>query len=160
MTRWGVGPQWGGVTATYALFVVAAEQRWPGMAELPSSWHGVWMTAAAVLSMLGVGVCVTSLRKLNRGLRNGTLVIEGPFAVVRHPIYAAWILLLLPGLALFAESGRLLTVSVVAYLAFRAWIGKEDRVLESTFGAAYRAYRSKTPELFPRLLKGERSYLP
>jgi len=153
VTRWGVGPQWGRVTLMYAVLVVAAERIRPGMGDLPSSWHGIWLTGAGILLMLGAGVYMVTLQTLNLGLRNGALVTGGAFAVVRHPIYAAWILLLLPGLALLAESGLLLTVPIVAYLTFRAWIGREDRVLESKFGDAYRAYRLRTPELFPRLLK-------
>ncbi len=72
-------------------------------------------------------------------------------AIVRHPAYAAWILFVLPGLALVSRSWFLLMAPVVAWVGFKLSIRWEDTALDSAFGDTYRAYRSQVGELVPSL---------
>lgn len=153
MARWGVGPIWGLATLVYASVAVLAGRLRPDVVCLPPDLHGLWLAAGGILLLLGLGVYAVSLHALNEGFRKGVLVTKGPFAAVRHPIYAAWILLVIPAAGLLLESWLLLTTPVIAYLAFKTVIGKEDRALGSQFGDVYRQYRSKTPELFPRFAR-------
>jgi protein-S-isoprenylcysteine O-methyltransferase Ste14 len=71
------------------------------------------------------------------------------FGLVRHPIYSAWIVFLLPDLVLLTASWPLLPTPLVAYLAFKLLIGEEDRYLERRFGQAYLHYRSRVREILP-----------
>ncbi|KPK75902.1 MAG: hypothetical protein AMJ79_09255 [Phycisphaerae bacterium SM23_30] len=110
-----------------------------------------WALAIVGIGFLGAGMAlyVYSLRIFNPGYQKGQLVTEGPYSVVRHPIYAAWILLICPGLVLFFRSWPMLFVPLVAYVSFKASIHKEDDYLKDKFGPAYSDYRSKVDELFP-----------
>jgi len=83
-------------------------------------------------------------------LREGGLVTTGPFARCRHPLYATWILLILPGMCLLVGSWPVLTVPLVAYAAARVAVRQEERELASRFGAAYADYARSTPCLVPR----------
>ena len=77
------------------------------------------------------------------------LKTDGPFAVVRHPMYLA-IIVYHVGAALALESLSVLAVAavfVVPYTAIR--IGYEERVLHDGFGADYEAYAGRTPMLLP-----------
>jgi len=80
------------------------------------------------------------------------LATGGILAWSRHPIYAAWIVLLLPGLMLFTRSWPLLLTPLAAYAAFKSSIHEEDDYLAERFGRDYRDYRARVPELFPRRL--------
>ncbi len=77
------------------------------------------------------------------------LATTGIFKVVRNPIYSAWIALLIPGLALLARSWPLFLTPLVAYLAFKAKIGRENEYLEKRFGEDYRRYKAEVNELVP-----------
>jgi protein-S-isoprenylcysteine O-methyltransferase Ste14 len=77
------------------------------------------------------------------------LVTTGVFALVRHPIYSSWIVLIFPGLALLCRSWPLLGASLAAYIVFKTSIGKEDEYLDRRFGSAYREYRSRVNEIIP-----------
>jgi protein-S-isoprenylcysteine O-methyltransferase Ste14 len=130
---------------------MAAKHAWPDATSLPLLLYGLWTGLGIALILSGIAVYAVSLKVLNRGLRKGVLVTDGTFAIVRHPVYASWILLVLPGLSLVLNSWPLLVLPVIGYASFRMLIGIEDRYLASRFGAAYREYRLATGEIFPRL---------
>jgi protein-S-isoprenylcysteine O-methyltransferase Ste14 len=82
--------------------------------------------------------------------KHATLVTNGPYRWVRHPLYLAAILIvvsfsLLTASAFFAMIGGL----AIALLIVRS--GTEEAKLEERFGADYREYRSRTGFLLPRL---------
>lgn len=81
--------------------------------------------------------------------RGHELKTNGPFAVVRHPMYLA-VIVYHVGAALALESLSILAVAaafVVPYTALR--IVYEERVLREGFGERYEAYARRTPLLLP-----------
>ncbi|MDR0359055.1 MAG: isoprenylcysteine carboxylmethyltransferase family protein [bacterium] len=72
----------------------------------------------------------------------------GPYALVRHPIYAGFAGMV-TGTVLVAGFGRtaLWLPVTVAFVTWRVWA--EDRMLLRTFGDRYRAYRRRVPALLP-----------
>ena len=95
---------------------------------------------------------------------NHALVTRGPYAVVRHPGYAAWVammggnaLLLLSRGSLFRESGLDRTlggcVAVYGTLGYVVLVGwhllsrmeKEDTVLRGEFGEQWDQWAQRTP---------------
>jgi protein-S-isoprenylcysteine O-methyltransferase Ste14 len=147
--RWGVGPRIDLPCLLYSgsgIFLSLANPGWFRIASAPS-----WPAAACGTGLMiaGAALYVTSLLLLNRNMKRGKLATNGPYRFVRHPLYASWILCIVPGVALIFESWFILTVSVVAYAFFRVFIHEEEDALESMFGEAYERYRSSTPALFP-----------
>ena len=89
------------------------------------------------------------LRQLFGGERTGPppLIETGLYRWVRHPAYAAGLLIiwLLPRMS---TNFLALDAGLTAYL----WIGSllEERKLVQEFGRAYRAYQRRVPRLLPR----------
>jgi protein-S-isoprenylcysteine O-methyltransferase Ste14 len=86
-----------------------------------------------------------------RADRLGPLVMTGPFARVRNPLY-------LGNMAIwtgFAISARLawLAIPLLALLAlsYHAVVRWEEHLLESRLGEPYRTYRSRVPRWLPRM---------
>jgi protein-S-isoprenylcysteine O-methyltransferase Ste14 len=78
------------------------------------------------------------------------LVTSGPYRFVRHPIYSG-ILLGVLGTALATNGYWLIVFAVVgAYFLYSARV--EERLLTSTFPAAYPGYRLRTKMLIPFIL--------
>jgi protein-S-isoprenylcysteine O-methyltransferase Ste14 len=148
-SRWGIGPGLGIVTAAYMLLATGLTYCFPNLLTMHPVPRRTFYGAAVVLGFSGAMIYVWSLACLNRALRAGCLATRGPFAVVRHPIYAAWILLILPSVALALRSWPLLAAPAVAYVRFRMLVAREDRTLEESFGDAYRTYRRRVPEFIP-----------
>jgi protein-S-isoprenylcysteine O-methyltransferase Ste14 len=67
--------------------------------------------------------------------------------LVRHPIYSAWIVFILPGIVLPTASWPLLLTPLFAYAAFKLLIRHEDDYLQERFGEAYLDYRNRVNEL-------------
>lgn len=80
---------------------------------------------------------------------NHQLVTRGPYAYVRHPLYTGIIVAMTGTLLIADDFGALLGfLSAVAFFMFKAQ--REEKILESEFGAVYANYRAQTGGLFPR----------
>lgn len=119
---------------------------------------GVWYTLPGVAAWLGralqvAGLVVTAaaVRRLDvlelAGVRvpgagdaagERTLETRGLYALVRHPIYLGWVLLVAGAPEMTATRGVFAAISVV-YLALA--VPFEERSLVRTFGAPYEAYQ-------------------
>jgi len=82
--------------------------------------------------------------------RNHTLATTGPYAHVRHPQYAAFVLIMLGFLFQWPTILTLLMFPVLVYMYIRLSRREEQEVLVE-FGEAYARYAAQTPAFFPRL---------
>jgi protein-S-isoprenylcysteine O-methyltransferase Ste14 len=104
--------------------------------------------AIAALTVELVGVIITQSARLYLGRKfallpaNRGIVSRGPFAFIRHPIYAGWLILSV-GYVMAYPNARNVS-AVAATLPFMIWrIELEERLLDQD--AAYRAYCAATP---------------
>jgi protein-S-isoprenylcysteine O-methyltransferase Ste14 len=112
-------------------------------------WAGLGLAVAgcafAVWARLWLGTnwSATVTRK-----QDHELVRSGPYAVVRHPIYAGLLLAMLGTALALGEVRGLVGLA----LAFVGWFTKartEERFLVEEFGAAYLRYRREVKQLIP-----------
>ena len=107
------------------------------------------LTAAVGMSLALVG---TLVRLYASGfiLKNKELAQNGPYALVRHPLYTGNILLVIG----FAIAGQPLWAVPLAVLFFWFYyppaIEYEDRKLKGIFGQAWSDWAARTPALLPR----------
>jgi protein-S-isoprenylcysteine O-methyltransferase Ste14 len=106
------------------------------------------------LLLWGVGLAVWARIHLGRNWgmpmsrkEDPELVTSGPYRLVRHPIYSG-ILLGLLGTALATNLYWLIAVAVIGpYFLYSGRV--EERLLSSSFPAAYPGYRARTKMLIP-----------
>lgn len=79
------------------------------------------------------------------------LVRDGPFAIVRHPMYAGLMLAAAGSFSIYATWTTLFFACLAPLLVVRA--GKEEQALAAEFGEQWRAYCKRVPAYFPRLRK-------
>ena len=80
--------------------------------------------------------------------RGHELIVDGPYAFVRDPIYTG-ILLALTGTALAVGEWRAALAIVVATAAFWRKLTIEEAVMRRQFGEAYTRYAARVPALIP-----------
>jgi len=113
----------------------------------PDGAHPQWgLTWGLVLQFCGVVICLLSLFALGRSFgfaaADRGLVVRGPYRVVRHPIYASYIVLAI-GYLLQSVSLRNVAVILVATACDVARVRAEERVLKAN--PAHAAYRARVP---------------
>lgn len=82
---------------------------------------------------------------------NHRLITHGPFAIVRHPMYAGLILASMGGLLTYRTWTLLFTSVDFLALALRA--RREEQTLAAEFGAEWEEYRRRVPGWLPRVLR-------
>jgi protein-S-isoprenylcysteine O-methyltransferase Ste14 len=113
---------------------------------------------AAALAVTSAGMLLAALRTLGlhwtwpaRLVEGHRLVTQGPYRLVRHPIYTALFGLSL-ATALANSRWTALGPFVVAFLIGTAIrVRGEDRLLREAFGTEFEAYARRVPALVPRL---------
>jgi protein-S-isoprenylcysteine O-methyltransferase Ste14 len=117
----------------------------------PIRWVAV---GVAILSLAGTWVC---WKKLGRAWRMGInpgesteLVVTGPYAIVRHPIYA--LAMLLAAACVIAVPGLAMLLAVGGHaLLLYAEAAREERYLTMQLGPAYARYCATVGRFIPRL---------
>ena len=102
--------------------------------------------------LIGGGFLLLSAawRVLYAAQRNGRLAVDGPYARIRHPQYAGFILIML---GFLVQWPTLLTLAMFPILVAMYWRLAliEERDVAATFGARYRLYAETTPRFIPKL---------
>jgi protein-S-isoprenylcysteine O-methyltransferase Ste14 len=126
--------------------------------DVPAAARGSMVVAGLLLIVAGVAVNIWGRLLLKSRWANQikiyadhTLVTAGPYAVVRHPLYASLIWIFIGGALVYANPLSLaLTLGVfVPMMYVRA--KQEDAVLLQNFTDEYPPYRARTGMFFPRL---------
>ncbi len=95
-----------------------------------------------------LGIFSTHLKLLSHHL----LIQNGPYRLVRHPMYAVEILLSVAA-TLMSANLLIVAVSVAFVILLYARIPREERMLIERFGNEYRRYQYTTGKLFPRIIR-------
>ena len=158
MTRWGIGPKLVGLSALLASPLLVARAIWADAFAIHFAPRLVTTIAGSLLLAAGIPFCASAMRTLHRGFPKGELFTGGVYGFCRNPIYASWIVFLVPGIFLLLSSWLFALVPLAMYAALRLTIHREEAWLETTFGEKYRAYRERVPAVLPvPRWKGRRS---
>ena len=112
----------------------------------------------AILCVAGLAFCLWARLTLGRNWsgivtlkENHELVVRGPYALVRHPIYTGL-------LAMFAATaltyGHVAGIIAILIVFFSFWIklSDEEKLMLKQFPEAYRGYQRRVKRLIPFLL--------
>lgn len=109
------------------------------------------LTAAAFLSWSGVRALGRHFR-MDAGLdADHQLVRVGPYRIVRHPIYASVLCMLIGSGLLLARWPALLLATALGVAGTEIRVRVEDALLASRFGEKFLDYQRSTPAYIPFL---------
>jgi protein-S-isoprenylcysteine O-methyltransferase Ste14 len=149
VTVLGIGPVLlaaGGVPLATVLLL----ERVYGIAvRLPSPLRRVAKALGVVLCAIGAFFWLSSAMRVEKAFHSHRLETSGVFRRTRHPLYAAFIVFVVPGAALIRNNLLMLAASLDMYVAFKLKIGKEEEYLLREFGEEYLEYEREVPQLFP-----------
>lgn len=109
-------------------------------------------TVGVLLIVLGLGLHGWSYATLRSWWSGDQLCTRGPFRYFRHPMYAAWITFVCPGVALYRNAWVYLVWILMIHPFWHALVRKEETTMTGFFGDAYREYARETGRFVPRWL--------
>lgn len=127
--------------------------------NLTPAWRAAAVAAGSLLFFPGMGLVIWGRLALGRMYFVSTgfgaqlfadhrLITHGPYAGVRHPMYAGIAAAVLGGLLLYQTWTLVAMLLLPPALARRAH--QEELVLAAQFGAEWRAYCQRVPAFIPR----------
>ena len=106
-----------------------------------------WLAAVSVVVLvLGIGMWAWSAILIVTNVPRGRLITTGPYAWVKHPLYTAVALLVLPWAGFLLDTWLGAALGLLLYLASRLFSPAEEADLSRTFGERWREY-SRTVKL-------------
>jgi len=157
------------LAATLAFVALAAWLWRPLACTLPTAWHTLLLILGCVLLVGGCLLYLWGLRTLGTmfapssgfGVRlhaGHRLIVSGPYAFVRHPMYLAVMLAAWGSLLLYQTWASLGFAVMMLGLVVRA--RREERVLAQEFGQGWREYAARVPAWLPRPRRDSSSVVP
>jgi protein-S-isoprenylcysteine O-methyltransferase Ste14 len=113
--------------------------------------------AALAVALLAFGLTWVCWRRMGRSWRMGIdpddrtrLVVTGPYAYTRHPIYALSSVLMICTMAIVPTPAMI--VVCLVHLGLLQWEARrEERYLTAVHGASYADYAARTGRFWPRV---------
>jgi protein-S-isoprenylcysteine O-methyltransferase Ste14 len=103
--------------------------------------------ALRVISIIGLvpgaAIWIWSVVLILINVPRGMLITSGPYALVKHPIYTAVALLVLPWAGFLVNTWLGAALGIVLYAASRLFAGEEEVALARQFGPGWDAYRRR-----------------
>ncbi len=149
MTYGGIGPRLALLCLPYIILSLIVMYRYPAFLDL--KFLDFPYVKVLGFNWLGLGIIfwISSAIVFLKYFKTGKLIIRGPFALCRNPIYSSIIVFIIPSLALIFHSGLLFSIALVLYIGFKISIHGENRLLKRTFGEEYELYEKSVNEIFP-----------
>jgi protein-S-isoprenylcysteine O-methyltransferase Ste14 len=104
-------------------------------------------TALRAISIIilipGVTIWIWSVVLVLLKVPKNELITNGPYALVKHPLYAGVALLVLPWIGFLFNTWLGLVIGIVMYIGSRMFAPEEEELLVKTFGASWDEYCDK-----------------
>jgi protein-S-isoprenylcysteine O-methyltransferase Ste14 len=119
----------------------------------PSAFHvGGPPTALKVISIIllipGVIIWIWSVVLILTKVPKKELIANGPYSLVKHPLYTGVALLVLPWVGFLVNTWLGAFIGVIVYAGSRVFSPQEEAELSKTFGTAWDEYCNKVKILW------------
>jgi protein-S-isoprenylcysteine O-methyltransferase Ste14 len=151
MTEFGIGKKLGLIVLPFLAAAIAAGIWLPGTFAFDHLSHAMLMGMGIGMVVIGISLNMFSAAFMMKAFKNKRLATAGPYALSRNPMYASFIVFTIPGIALVCNNWLLALVSLALYGGVTLLVGEEELWLEKNFGEEYRAYKTRTGRIFPKV---------
>lgn len=149
VTIWGIGPKLIITAVPYFSLASFLSSRFPHIFMLSFIPQFILKSVGGLLLLLGIVFFINTQKVFLREFKKGNLMTTGTYSICRNPIYATFIVFVVPSIAILENSWLAITTSILMYFVFKANIGKEYEYLRDKFGYEYIEYEKRINEILP-----------
>jgi protein-S-isoprenylcysteine O-methyltransferase Ste14 len=153
----GSGPKLFLITLPYIILAVIVSRLNPEFLKMNFIGKRIGNISGYILLLAGLIFYVSTVIVFFKEFNKGKLITSGTYSLCRNPIYATFIVFIIPALALLFQSGLIVTIDAVLYLNFKVLIHLEYNVLKEQFGTDYEKYEHSVNEIIPLPKIGKKS---
>jgi protein-S-isoprenylcysteine O-methyltransferase Ste14 len=135
----GSGDKIGLFTLPFLMVGLILNVAYPSVFSVGGPPNALRLGSVAVLAV-GVVIWAWSAALILNCVPRRKLITHGPYALVKHPLYTAVALMVLPWLGFVLNTWLGVVVGIVMYIGSRVYAPAEDAELARTFGSSWAAY--------------------
>ena len=140
----------------YAIVFTIERPYFTPILPMPKMLEAVVLGIASAIGMLSILLCYWAMRTLGkqwsliaRIVAGHDLIQQGPFAIVRNPIYLAMLGLLVQAGIVVSNWQSTLVAALLFLLGTQIRIREEEKILREEFGAQFEDYARRVPSFIP-----------
>ncbi len=103
----------------------------------------VLKTISIIILIPGVAIWIWSVVLILTKIPKKELITNGPYALVKHPLYTGVPMLVLPWIGFLFNTWLGVLIGIVVYIASRIFSPEEEKILSKIFGTAWDEYCRK-----------------
>ncbi len=144
----GVGPRIMLITAPVLAAAVFFEIRAAQFTEIVPGNSSAAKLIGWIWLITGFAAFVTTMVQFVSNFPKGKLLTTGMYACSRNPIYACWIIFILPAIGIICNNWIFFAATLVMGLATTFLVREEEAQLLKCFGRKYYEYKSRVGLIF------------
>ena len=125
----GIGPHLAIVGGVSTIFLIMLKRTIGFEIQAQSPWREVMFVLGVFCAVVGVIFWISSVIQIKRAYESHVLEPKGVYRFSRNPLYAAFIVFIIPAFAFLNDNLLLLMVSVIMFCVFKSQIKKEENFL-------------------------------
>ncbi len=103
----------------------------------------VLIVISIILLIPGLTIWIWSVVLILRKVPKKELITEGPYSLVKHPLYTGVAFLVLPWVGFLLNTWLGVLIGIVLYIGSRLFSSEEEEILSKTYGSAWDEYSHK-----------------
>jgi len=139
----GVGPRIMLATAPFLAIAIVIEIKSALFTEIFSVYDRFIGVFGLVWLAIGIVAFITAMVQFITNFPKGKLITSGMYACSRNPIYASWIVFILPAVGIICNNWIFFAAALVMGIATSFLVREEENQLLQVFGEHYAVYRKK-----------------
>ncbi|TFG07771.1 MAG: isoprenylcysteine carboxylmethyltransferase family protein [Promethearchaeota archaeon] len=152
ISRWGVSPKIVLTFTPFAVFFGILHLIFYPTFAIPV--RNIYMIILGIpFIMIGLIIYLKTIRVINEAYSQSKLLTSGVYAYMRHPLYSAFALFIIPGIVFLFNSWILFFIPLSYYIIARMYIKEEEKYCLHKFGKNYEHYKKHVFAFLPKLKK-------
>lgn len=103
----------------------------------------ILMVISIIILIPGVAVWIWSVVLILTKIPQKELITNGPYSLVKHPLYTGVALFVLPWIGFLFNTWLGVLIGIVVYIGSRLFSPEEEEILSKTFGITWGEYCDK-----------------